>query len=393
MLFLLTAMAVALAVGVLRAQAQGGLRPAEGACVLPIPAQAKVVSNGQNVDDTWSRESKTYWVCAGANLTVNRGEGNIYYVESLGRLHVSGGKHRVYLKANATLLMDWGAEVSVVRDPSASVKNESITSTPDIKDCAGLSFNYYDSPEGGCPGVIRRPPPPEPTNPNPWPDPTWPADPPPAGSSYQAMLVPISPAARPITFARSEMANARHYWVCGNGRLQLSGSNNVIFLEPGAVLQLRGDNNLIYVRNGAHVQFAGGNENLVLAEQGSDVPQGQWGGSEWDWGLGWYGPRGMRRSQMRNGPKGAPSQPPGQGPTRQLGRGTLDKDKPVEDPPGNPGDPDYRPADPPRPQNPTYQHPVGAIGPPYGRPARLRLEWLEYLEFDYRAVGFATRCP
>ena len=421
LLWLLTASALALAAGLLRAQPQGGLRPAaEAACMLPIPPQAVVVSSARNVDETWSREPKTYWVCAGASLTVNRGDGNIYYVESLGRLRLSGGKHRVFLKANASLIMDWGAEVSVVRDPSASVKDESITSEPEIKDCPGLSFNYFDSPEGGCPGVVRRPPPPPPQprptpteRPVPWPD-TPPADPLPTApgdytEGYLAMVVPISPAARAITFPRSELANARHYWVCANGRLQLSGSNNVVFLEPGATLQLRGDNNLVYVKYGAHVQFAGGNDNLVLAEQGSDVPQGNWGGDQWSWGGGWYGPQGLRKRDQLRGPAATrmppvrtpaprPQVPPGT-PGAQL-RGNMDKDKPEEQRPADPAPGDYQPPAPtepprqtwpPRPGQDQERLTVGAIGPPYDMPARLRLEWLAYLEFDLRAAGF-TRC-
>ena len=46
---------------------------------------------------------------------------------------------------------------------------------------------------------------------------------------------------------------------------------------------------------------------------------------------------------------------------------------------------------PPRPGQDQERLTVGAIGPPYDMPARLRLEWLAYLEFDLRAAGF-TRC-
>lgn len=398
----------------LHAQVQGGLQPARSStCELPIPSSVEVVSGSTQVRGSTFDASKIYWVCSGANLTVDRGNNNVYYVEPFGRLELSGGKSRVFLRANATLTISWGAQVSVVMDPTATLRNESITTEPERTDCAGLRFTYSSAPDNACAGVVRQPQPAE--QPVPWPD-TPPRDPLPTGNPnmggrYQAMLVPVGPSARPITMPRSEFANARHYWVCSRGSLQLSGSNNVVFLEAGASLQLRGDNNLVYVKYGAHVQFAGGNDNLVLAEQGSDVPQGSWGGDQWNWGWGWYGPQGMRkREQLRNRTGGAPAPPvrtlPGRAPTPgttpgigQPGgnpslRGNVDKDKP-EDQKSDPVPGDYteqQPTQPPR-NWPPPQHPVGAIGPPYDMymPARLRLEWLEYLEFDLRAVGY-LRC-
>jgi hypothetical protein len=370
------------------AQATNGLQPVNPSapCVLPVPPEAQVVSTSRTLDATFTNKTGTYWICAGASMEVERGN-NTYFVESYGRLSVSGGKHRVYLKAGATLTMSWGAEVSVLKDPSAPIKNESITSKPEVTACPGLSFNYLDAPATGCPGTRREPPPP----PQPVFDTPPPADPAPgdpfAGpqSSYQAMLIPIGSSALVVGQPRRYNLSGRHLWVCGSSQLYLVGDNNVVFLEPGAELTFSGNNNLVYSRGGGKVRFTSGANNLVLAEQGSDVQQNNWGGNNrWDWGFGWYGPQGQRRSMNRQGasPNATPSST-----QKAIARGTNDKQNPTDEQPPPPTEPSN-----PLPTGPSYQPPVGAIGPPYGQAPRLRLEWLEYLEFDYRSIPPAMRC-